>query len=91
MVDRRPFLPPLFQLGEPQMGIDCVQIRIGRNDVNMVPLESRCVAYLLNRKAHMRLQQLREVALMVGRKMNYHHEREAAVRRYVFEKYLEGG
>src|SRR5215469_4845033 len=71
------------------MGVDRVEIGIGRNDISVIALEERRLGDLLDGKSDVRLQQLREVTLMVGRKMNHHNEREAAILGYVFEKYLE--
>ena len=55
----------------------------------MIRFEKSGVAHLLDRKPCVRLQQFREVTLMIRRKVNNHDEGETAVRRYVLEKCLE--
>ena len=56
MVDRRTFLPPFLKLGQPQVGVDRVEVGVRRNDVHMIRLEKSRVAYLLDRKPCVRLQ-----------------------------------
>ena len=70
------------------MRVDRAQVAVGRDDVNVVRLQQRVLADLLNGKRDVRLQQLRHVALVVGRKMNHDHKRQAAIGGHVLKNVL---
>jgi hypothetical protein len=89
VVDRRAFLPPRFQLGQSQMSVNGVKVGVGRNDVNMIPFNECGTANLLDWESGVRLQQFRQVALMIGREVYHDHECQIAIGWYVFQKYLK--
>src|ERR1700691_3025582 len=72
------------------MRIDCIEVCIGRDNVDVIRLQQRALIYLLYGKANVLLQQLREMTLMIRQKMNHHYVSQAAIGGDIIEKCSEG-
>jgi hypothetical protein len=50
VIDRRPFASAFFESCQPQMGVDRVQVGIGRDNVNVIRLQRGRLGDLPDRK-----------------------------------------
>src|SRR5262249_35965701 len=86
MIDRRTLDTPTLQLRQTQVGVDGIEVGIGRNHVDVVRLQRSGLHHLTHRHLRVRLQRLHEVALVLGRKMHYHHTRKTRFRGHATEE-----
>src|SRR5690606_31160397 len=81
VVDRGAKSALLLEFRQPEMAVDRREVSVGRDDVDAIRLERDRLDDLLDRHPHVRLENLREVALVLGRQVDHDHVRESAVRR----------
>ena len=89
VVDGCPLNAPLLQLRKAEVGVDGVEVLPRRDDVDAVRLQRRLVRHLRDGHFHMRLEQVGEVALVLGREVHHDDKGQPALLRYVREERLE--
>ena len=64
---------------QPQVGVDCRQVPVRRDHIDAVRLERYGLGHLQDRYGRMGLEEFCEVALVVRRQVDDHHERHAGL------------
>lgn len=91
VVDRGAVAAALLERRQAEVRVDRFEIGVRRDDVDAIRLERDGLLHGGHREANVRLEELGEVALVVGREMHDHDEGEPAVLRQPGEEALERG
>ena len=89
MVDGSPFSALLFELGKPQVRINRAQVRIRRDYINVIGLDRDGARHLLHWDLDVRLQEIRQMTLVLRREVHDDDESQTAVGRHMTKEGFE--
>ncbi|MEZ5410051.1 MAG: hypothetical protein R2761_18625 [Acidimicrobiales bacterium] len=81
VVDRAAVAALFLQVGQPEVGVDGRQVPSGRDHVHVAAGDRHRLGHLVNGHGGMGLEQVGQVAALIGGEVHHHHDRQAGVGR----------